>query len=79
MLIIEYIKQGTKKRLIMELIKDPRCYTDVCVDGLWYHYDHCGTKAYILRGGAAPQVELAREPQTEDELIALIKDISNEL
>lgn len=31
----------------MELKQDPRCYTDVCVGGKWFHYDHCGTKAYM--------------------------------
>lgn len=65
-----------ERRLPMELKKDPRCYTDVCVDGLWFHYDHCGTKAYILRGGASPEVELAKEPETEGELIELLKAIS---
>ena len=60
----------------MELKKDPRCYTDVCVDGLWYHYDHCSTKAYILRGGASPEVELTKEPQTESELIVMLKNLS---
>lgn len=60
----------------MELKQDPRCYTDVCVNGLWYHYDHCGTKAYILRGGAAPEVELEREPRTEDELISLLEKLT---
>ncbi|NTJ36892.1 hypothetical protein HQK29_01545 [Vibrio vulnificus] len=33
----------------MELKQDPRCYTDVCIEGKWYHYDHCGTTAYMLK------------------------------
>lgn len=57
----------------MDLKQDPRCYTDVCVEGRWYHYDHCGTKAYMLWGGAAPQVDLGREPKTEEELVELLK------
>lgn len=35
----------------MELERDPRCYTDVCIDGKWYHYDHCSTHVYMLMGG----------------------------
>lgn len=57
----------------MELKQDPRCYTDVCIDGLWYHYDHCGTTAYTLSGGASPQIQLAPEPKTEEELIELLQ------
>lgn len=43
----------------MELERDPRCYTDVCIDGKWYHYDHCSTQVYMLMGGAAPSLQLA--------------------
>lgn len=57
----------------MNLIRDPRCYTDVCIDGVWFHYDHCSTKAYKLSGGNSPYVDLAREPQTEEELVELLK------
>ncbi|MEZ9914138.1 hypothetical protein BCS93_11790 [Vibrio breoganii] len=57
----------------MELKQDPRCYTDVCVNGLWYHYDHCGTKAYVLKGGTSPSVDFHKEPKTEDELVDMIK------
>lgn len=59
----------------MELKNDPRCYTDVCIDGKWYHYDHCTTKAYMLKGGAAPTVELAKIPTTESELLDLLNDV----
>ncbi|WP_306302213.1 hypothetical protein [Shewanella marina] len=37
----------------MELKQDPRCYSDVCVNGKWFHYDHCTTNAYMLKGGAS--------------------------
>jgi hypothetical protein len=57
----------------MELLRNPRCYTDVCIDGTWYHYDHCGSKVYSLCGGAGPELDLAREPETEGELISLIQ------
>ncbi|WED22173.1 hypothetical protein L3Q72_01770 [Vibrio sp. JC009] len=63
----------------MDLKQDPRCYTDVCIDGRWYHYDHCGKKAYMLWGGSAPQLELEREPKTEDELIELLKNSASQL
>lgn len=49
----------------MELERDPRCYTDVCIDGKWYHYDHCSTHVYMLMGGAAPSMTLAYEPSSE--------------
>ncbi len=61
----------------MELLRNPRCYTDVCIDGTWYHYDHCGSKVYSLCGGAAPELDLAREPETEGELISLIQTAIN--
>ncbi|WED29227.1 hypothetical protein L3V77_17505 [Vibrio sp. DW001] len=60
----------------MELKQDPRCYTDVCVNGLWYHYDHCGIKAYVLRGGASPEIMLEREPKTENELVLMLKNMT---
>ncbi|MDA0117755.1 hypothetical protein [Vibrio sp. T11.5] len=56
----------------MELKKDPRCYTDVCVDGKWFHHDHCTSKAYMLKGGADVSVEFNKIPETEDELIELL-------
>lgn len=55
------------------LLRDPKCYTDVCINGRWYHYDHCGTKVYVLKGGHSPEIELGCEPLTEDELIHQIK------
>lgn len=57
----------------MELLRNPKCYTDVCIDGTWYHYDHCGSTVYSLSGGAGPELDLAREPATENELIDLIQ------
>jgi hypothetical protein len=60
----------------MELKQDPKCYTDVCVNGLWYHYDHCSTKAYVLRGGASPEINLDTEPKTESELISMLEDLA---
>jgi hypothetical protein len=53
----------------MKLKLDPRCYTDVCVNGKWFHYDHCTRNAYMLKGGANVCIELASIPVTESELI----------
>ncbi|MCF7502241.1 MULTISPECIES: hypothetical protein [Vibrio] len=60
----------------MELKQDPRCYTDVCVGGKWFHYDHCGTKAYMLKGGSSAVIELAREPATEGELVEMLQGVA---
>ncbi|MFA0037843.1 hypothetical protein [Vibrio sp. 10N.261.52.A1] len=60
----------------MELKQDPRCYTDVCVDGKWFHYDHCSTQAYMLKGGASAVIELAKEPTTEGELVEMLQGIA---
>ncbi|MDG3084888.1 hypothetical protein P7F88_01795 [Vibrio hannami] len=59
----------------MELKKDPRCYTDVCINGKWFHHDHLTTKAYMLKGGASPEFDLAKVPTTEDELIEMLNNV----
>jgi hypothetical protein len=59
----------------MELIQDTRCYTDVCVNGKWFHHDHCTTTAYMLKGGASSSIELAKMPTTESELVDLLTKI----
>lgn len=58
----------------MDLLKNPKCYTDICIDGVWFHHDHCTTTAYMLSGGSSPQVDLAREPQTEEELVEMLTE-----
>lgn len=60
----------------MELKRGPRCYTDVCIDGQWYHYDHCSTNVYMLMGGAAPSLQLAYEPSSEEELIEMLQQLA---
>lgn len=60
----------------MELERDPRCYTDVCIDGKWYHYDHCSTHVYMLMGGTAPSMTLAYEPSSEEELIEMLRQLA---
>jgi hypothetical protein len=59
----------------MKLIQDPKCYTDVCVNGKWFHHDHCTTIAYMLKGGASSNIELAKMPATENELVDLLTEI----
>lgn len=56
----------------MELKKDKRCYTDVCLSGKWFHYDHCTANVFMLRGGSPSYFELAHVPETESELISLL-------
>ncbi|MCZ8488463.1 hypothetical protein O9992_17995 [Vibrio lentus] len=60
----------------MTLKQDPRCYTDVCVDGRWFHYDHCRTQAYMLKGGSSAVFELSKEPATEGELVEMLQGIA---
>ncbi|MFA0642470.1 hypothetical protein AB4605_14595 [Vibrio cyclitrophicus] len=60
----------------MELKQDPRCYTDVCVSGKWFHYAHCGTQAYMLKGGSSAVIELSKEPTTEGELVEMLQGIA---
>lgn len=61
-----------KGRVYMELIQDPRCYTDICIDGKWFHHDHCTDTAYMLWGGTSPHIQLDKTPKTESELIDLL-------
>lgn len=60
----------------MDLLQDPKCYTDVCIDGYWFHYDHCSTHVYRLRGSVPQEFELEREPKTEEELFAMLEGIA---
>lgn len=46
----------------------PNCYTDLCVNGKWFHYDHGDTEVYMLNGGSPVTFELGMEPTTENEL-----------
>ena len=60
----------------MERVREQRCYTDVCIDGKWYHYDHCSTHVYMLMGGAAPSMTRAYEPSSEEELIEMLRQLA---
>ncbi|MBR9727033.1 hypothetical protein ACFOD0_00410 [Shewanella intestini] len=56
----------------MELKQCPKCYTDICVNGKWFHHDHLTTNAYMLNGSEPINVELAKVPTTENELINML-------
>lgn len=58
----------------MELKPCDKCYTDLCLEGKWYHHDHLTNKAYMLNGGHSISIDLAKVPTTEDELVDLLKD-----
>lgn len=58
----------------MELKPCEKCYTDVCLDGKWYHHDHLTDKAYMLKGGGSQSFNLAKVPSTEDELVELLTE-----
>ncbi len=58
----------------MKLKQEPKCYTDVCVNGKWFHHDHGTTTAYMLKGGATACFELARMPVTENELVEMLSN-----
>ncbi|GIU41526.1 hypothetical protein TUM4438_06020 [Shewanella sairae] len=61
----------------MELL--PNCYTDLCVNGKWFHYDHGENSVFMLNGSAPVTFELNSLPKTEGELEMHLEAISNEL
>ncbi|MGL4764642.1 MAG: hypothetical protein ACRC2N_06380 [Aeromonas sp.] len=40
------------------------------------HYDHCSPNVYMLMGGAAPCLQLAYEPSSEEELIEMLRQLA---
>lgn len=50
----------------MELLPD--CYTDLCINGKWFHYDHGETAVFMLNGSSPLSFELDTMPTTEGEL-----------
>lgn len=61
----------------MELLKDPRCYTDVCLNGKWFHHDHCTPTVYMLKGGNPVYFNLPKIPETESELEDMVRSVIN--
>ncbi|MDO6620986.1 MULTISPECIES: hypothetical protein [unclassified Shewanella] len=58
----------------MELL--PNCYTDVCINGKWFHYDHNKQAAFMLNGSDPLSIELEITPTTEAELEAHLASIA---
>ncbi|RTR34528.1 hypothetical protein [Shewanella atlantica] len=61
----------------MELL--PNCYTDLCINGKWFHYDHGESSVFMLNGGDPLTFELESLPTTEDELEQHLTVISSNM
>nr|WP_237524153.1 hypothetical protein [Shewanella sp. KX20019] len=61
----------------MELL--PNCYTDLCVNGKWFHYDHGASSVFMLNGSKPLSFELNSLPKTEDELETHLSHIASRL
>ncbi|MEC4727003.1 hypothetical protein HWQ46_15760 [Shewanella sp. D64] len=61
----------------MELL--PNCYTDLCINGKWFHYDHGESSVFMLNGGDPLTFELKTLPKTENELAQHLITISNNM
>ncbi|WP_299791886.1 hypothetical protein [uncultured Shewanella sp.] len=61
----------------MELL--PNCYTDLCINGKWFHYDHGESSVFMLNGGNPLTFELESLPTTEDELEQHLAVISSNM
>ncbi|ABV35934.1 conserved hypothetical protein [Shewanella sediminis HAW-EB3] len=61
----------------MELL--PNCYTDLCINGKWFHYDHGESSVFMLNGGDPLTFELESLPTTEDELEKHLTVISSNM
>jgi|GEM_PF-3760348 len=57
----------------------PNCYTDLCINGKWFHYDHGETSVFMLNGGDPLTFELESLPTTEDELERHLTVISSNM
>jgi hypothetical protein len=58
----------------MKLLMQPKCYTDICLHGKWFHHDHGSTSAYML--GSREIFELEMMPTTDEELELCIEPIA---
>ena len=57
----------------------PNCYTDLCINGKWFHYDHGESSVFMLNGGDPLTFKLASLPKTEGELEQHLTLISNNM
>lgn len=60
----------------MKLLMQPKCYTDICLYGKWFHHDHCSKSAYML--GSREVFEFDVIPTTEEELERYLEPIALE-
>ncbi|CAM4204269.1 hypothetical protein [Shewanella aquimarina] len=56
----------------------PNCYTDICVNGKWFHYDHGDLSVFMLNGGDPLTFELSELPTTEAELEAHLESFTRQ-
>ena len=61
----------------MELLPD--CYTDLCINGKWFHYDHGDMAVFMLNGSSPLSFALDTMPTTEGELEMHLTNISENL
>jgi hypothetical protein len=57
----------------------PNCYTDLCVNGKWFHYDHGESSVFMLNGSEPLTFELEAMPATEEELELHLNQIALQL
>ena len=58
----------------MKLHMEPKCYTDICLHGKWFHHDHGGSSAYML--GSREIFDLGMMPTTDEELQLCLEPIA---
>lgn len=58
----------------MQLHMEEKCYTDICIEGKWFHHDHGQTTAYML--GYKEVFELGFMPTTEQALTDSLQQIA---
>ncbi|WP_144212482.1 hypothetical protein [Shewanella donghaensis] len=58
----------------MELL--PNCYTELCINGRWFHYNHDKKSVFMLNGSNPLSFELEIAPTTEEELEAHLTNIA---
>ncbi|AQS39192.1 hypothetical protein Sps_04077 [Shewanella psychrophila] len=57
----------------------PHCYTDLCINGKWFHYDHGEMSVFMFNGSSPLSFELDAMPTTEGELEMHLNNISENL
>ncbi|MCE2570245.1 hypothetical protein [Motilimonas eburnea] len=57
----------------------PNCYTDMCVNGKWFHYDHGESEVYMLNAGSPITFKINAVPNTEEELEHALRQLGEQL